>query len=886
MKPGRLILVFSSVAFSSFLPLFAATTPPPPKLRLGDAVVPTRYTVSLDITPGESLFHGAADIDIEIRHPSQIIWLNATGLNVHTATAKTADRTLTAQVIPGGNDFMGLSFSEALPAGPAHLHFDYEGHISKNSSAGVFELKEGDRWYVYTQFEPTDARRAFPCFDEPSFKVPWQVSLDVPKGDMALSNTPQTEEKPSTPDRKTVRFAVSKPLPSYLVAFAVGQFDAVKADDLNGVPLRVITPHGRGGEAQYVAKVIPQLLKRLEDYFGRPYPYEKLDSVVMPISNFAMENAALITYSESLLLSKPENDSIHRQRLCASVVAHEMAHQWFGDLVTTAWWNDIWLNEAFATWMEGKIVGEWRPEWNMDVDEVNTRLGAMRLDSLASTRKIRQPIESESDIANAFDDITYSKGAAVIRMFESWIGPETFRKGVRLYLNQHAWGNATTPEFLAAISTAAGRDIAPAFNTFLDQPGVPLVSVKIDCGSGTPKLDLAQRRSLPIGSPADSATERWQVPVCVKYASDGTSHRQCMLFADPRAEMPLTEAKSCPTWVLANDRGAGYYRAGYDDQSLKSLLADQGKHLRIAERVSVLGDARALTGSGDLAPSTALSLASEFAGDPDKDVTESSIQLAEILVDPSVPADLRAKAADFIQKTYGPRARELGWTAHPGDSDDTRLLRRDLVPFEAEYGHDRFLIADATTLALRWLKTHAGVDAEMLPPLLNVAAAFGNRALFDQLHQAALETKEPRQRHALLSAMGHFRDPAIVKTAMNLLLTKQFDARQSFGALLLGPTVNPDTRELPFDFVRANLDKLLSALPREVGGDFAADLPRVGNGFCTTAERAELNDFFAPKIQSYTGGPRNLAQTLEKIDLCVARRKALGPDLARFLEAY
>src|SRR5581483_2311867 len=385
-----------------------------------------------------------------------------------------------------------------IPAGDARLHVVYSGKVSRISSAGIFQMEEASRWYLYTQFEPTDARRAFPCFDEPSFKVPWQVTLEVPKDLKAFSNTPEISEAVQANGRKTVRFAQTRPLPSYLIAFAVGPFDVVDAGTVgkDHARLRIITPQGKAGHARFAAAALPELLNLLEQYFGMPYPYEKLDSIAMPISNFAMENVGLITYSEQLLLADPSDDTLTRQREMAIVAAHEMAHQWFGDLVTTAWWNDIWLNEGFATWMETKIVDEWKPEWRVNLDAIDNRVEAMHLDTLVSARKIRQPIATESDIANAFDNITYMKGAAVLRMFENWIGPEVFRRGVHAYIQAHADKNATTPEFLAAISAAAGKDIAPAFNTFLDQPGVPEVNATLRCDNNRPVLHVSQRRYL------------------------------------------------------------------------------------------------------------------------------------------------------------------------------------------------------------------------------------------------------------------------------------------------------------------------------------------------------------------------------------------------------
>src|SRR5580704_11712392 len=493
-----MIRTFSLVVACS-LAAVAAPSLDPPKLRLSDNVQPSHYAVDLTVVPDRDTFQGAVDINVDIRTAATVIWLNASDLEIKEASFQPlSGPSAKAQVLDGGKDFAGLSFDHAI-SGQGILHVSYQGKISRNSSAGLFQMKETDQWYVYSQFEPTDARRAFPCFDEPGFKVPWQLTLHVPKDDVAVANSPEVSHAAEPDGMQAVRFKESKPLPSYLVALAVGRFDIVDAGKLGKTPLRIITPRGKGVNAKYAAESIPELLKLLEDYFGIPYPYEKLDSVVMPISNFAMENAGLITYGETLLLSKPGDDTIHRQRECAIVTAHEMAHQWFGDLVTTAWWDDIWLNEAFASWMENKIVGEWKPDWHIDVTMVNDRLYAMKVDSLVSTRRIRQPIESNDDIANAFDGITYQKGEAVIRMFEAWIGEDKFRKGIRQYLKQHAWGAATAKDFEAAISSAAGHNIAPAFDSFLNQAGVPEISAALDC-SGKPALELAQKRLLPIGS--------------------------------------------------------------------------------------------------------------------------------------------------------------------------------------------------------------------------------------------------------------------------------------------------------------------------------------------------------------------------------------------------
>jgi len=875
----RLLLI--AVGFGAAI---AAPNAEPPKLRLPDTVIPTHYNVDLTITPGKDTFHGAIDIDIDAHSATSTIWLNATALQIAEASFQSSSGTSSrAQVLPGGDDFAGLTFDHPI-SGQGRLHLAYEGKISRNSSAGVFQMPEGDQWYVYTQFEPTDARRAFPCFDEPSYKVPWQLTLHVPADNKAFANTSQISETPESDGMKAVKFKESKPLPSYLVAFAAGRFDVVDAGKLGKTPLRIITPRGKAANAKYAVEAVPALLKLLEDYFGSPYPYEKLDSIAMPISNFAMENVGLITYPESSLLGKPEDDSINRQRGFAIVAAHEMAHQWFGDLVTTAWWDDIWLNEAFASWMESKIVAEWKPDWQLEVTDVNSRLGAMRQDSLVSTRKIRQPIESNNDIANAFDGITYQKGAAVIAMFETWIGKEKFRRGVQLYVKQHGGANATAKDFEASISTAAGRDIAPAFDSFLNQPGFPEVSVSLNC-TAKPKLELSQKRLLPMGSKG-GGSQFWRVPVCVAYSSGDEVHHQCEVLSDPRSEMVLKEAKTCPAWIEPNDGETGYYQVNYKDGLLDKVLADKGTHLTLAERVGVLGNVETLEGTGDISPRVALALVPEFSHAPERQVVSAVEGIAGILKGNAVPDDLRPKGAEFVRRNFGERAIELGWVGKPGEGDDTRLLRQQMVAFVANVGEQKELIDQAESLARKWLADPSVVSPDMAGLVLRAAAKYGNRDLFDRMHAAAVKEKDRRRRQALIGALGGFRDPEIAKASLNLLLTKEFDAREGFFALLFGPLNYPETRELPFQFVKANIDKLLQIVPREVGEDYAAFFPFVGNAFCDASHREQVQSFFEDRVKTFVGGPRNLAQTLEGIDLCIAERKTLGPELTAFLKQY
>lgn len=871
---------FSAFGALALLSVSWAASVQSPALRLDDTVRPTHYAAELTVVPGQDSFSGEINIDVQLSEPKSIIWLNAVQLNITRASVGGQ----TARVIAGNNGFIGLELDQAAPAGPAQLHFTYSGVINRNASAGVFQLREKTEWYAYTQFEATDARRAFPCFDQPDFKTPWDIALRVKREHKAFANTPQTAETDVGNGMKVVRFATTKPLPSYLVAFAAGPFDIVNigTDARSRAPLRIIVPKGKSADAKTAAQEIPQLLRLLEDYFGTPYPFEKLDSVVMPISNFAMENAGLITYSEGLLLATPDNDTTSRQRTRAVVVAHEMAHQWFGDLVTTAWWNDIWLNESFASWLETKIVQEWKPEWRMDVQQVEDRLGVMRLDSLKTARKIRQPIQSDNDIANAFDGITYEKGAAVIRMFEHWIGPEKFRRGVQLYMKENAGGSATAKQFLAAISEAAGRDVAPAFSTFLDQAGVPVITVDLECNSGPARVAVSQKRYAQIGS-RDVQPELWDVPVCIKYDAGGKALETCELVTSPQAEIRLPGAAGCPAWLDGNDQAVGYYRVAYQGGLLEKILGRDMSTLSLAEKVSTLGDIRALVDSGDISAAQALAIVPRFTGDSAHEVISETIEIASLAVGWYVPEDLLPAGQEYIRRLYGERAHKLGWKPRASDTQNDRLLRETLVPFVAASGRERQLIDEATKLAREWLKTRTGIDRNLLAPVLQTAAEFGDRELFDQLMAVAKSANDHTERSTVLRALASFRDPDLARKAMGLLLTSEFDARQAFYPLMFQPLENRTTAEVPFDFTRAHWNELVDKLPHEVGSDYAAALPRVGGGICDPATEQQYVSFFESRVQNYTGAPRTFAQTLEGIQVCIAQKNAIGPEIGAFL---
>jgi alanyl aminopeptidase len=856
--------------------------PIPPQFRLpAHEVGPVRYRADLTIVPDQDTFRGVVEIDLQFTEPTSILWLNGERLNVKDATLTVGHEKLAAKVIGEPQGYVGFEFGHPLAPGEATLRVEYQGEISRKDQQGLFQMKDEDRWYVYSQFESLWARRAFPCFDEPAYKVPWQLTLHVKKDQVALSNTPVLSETDTGDGMKAVKFAQTRPLPSYLVALAVGDLDLVDAGvtTMKHTRVRIAVPHGRGAEAKYAAETTPAIVSLLENYFGIPYPYDKLDEVAIPRFGGAMENAGLVTYGSSIILAKPEQDTPSRQRDWVWTAAHELAHQWFGDLVTTAWWDDIWLNEGFASWTANKIVNEYHPEWHADTEALNSSQGAMQSDSLVSARRVRQPIASNDDIINAFDSITYDKGSALLNMFESYMGGEKFRAGIRRYLAKYAWRNATSAEFLAAL---AGDDtrIASAFSTFLDQPGVPLVTAALECGGGAAKLKLSQQRFLPLGS-AGSANQIWQIPICVRYPAGRSDARKCELLSRQSGQLQLTQAGGCPAWVEANAGAVGYYYSLYEGNLLDALLKDDAQALTLGEKVALVGNLASLTRNGKMALGRALALAPSLAQDPARQVVTKTMEITTGLQNNLVSEGLLPRYRQYLLDVYGGRARDLGWKMKANESEDARFLRPEVLNVVANEAEAPELIAQAKELALAWLDDHKAVDPDMVGTVLATAARHGDRDLFDRLLAAAKKETDEDFRGDLLFSLGSFQDPGIIRAALPIVLSNDFDSRESL-AILFAPAQRRQTRDYAYDFVKQNWDALIANLPTDTG----AFLPYVAGGYCDSKNRQDAQDFFSGRSTKYTGGPRILTQLLESIDLCVAYKNAQEASVAEFLESY
>jgi alanyl aminopeptidase len=859
----------------------AAVAITPPAFRLPAGVRPVRYSVDLKIPDESKTFDGSITIDLQITAATDVIWLNGTELTIRKAVLKTGPAEIEARVIEGGKDFLGFAFAEALKPARARLTIHYTAVINEASSSAVFRRPDANGKYVGTHFEPIAARRAFPCFDEPQFKVPWRLTLHVPKAQQAYSNTPVESEADESDGWKAVRFQETKPLPSYLIAFTVGPFDIVDlgAAGRNKTRLRLLTPRGDAAHTGWAKEVTLKVFERLEEYFGIPYPYEKLDQVAIPGLINAMEHPGLVTYRPSWLVQRDWELSINSKRAAAALIAHELSHQWFGNLVTLKWWNDLWLNEAFATWLSGNVMRDVFPDWNEDGIIVGGLHSALSADSMDTARRIAHPVENNGDITAAFGTVTYYKGAAVIRMFEAWMGTHTFRQRVRRYLLRHSHGNGSASDFLETLSGTANTEVAQAFSSFLHQNGAPLLSVDLQCKPGTkPVVLLAQARAVPLASKA-AREATWGLPVCFGYTSNGKRLRECVLLKQPKAEVQL-RTQACPEAFTANHEATGYYRVRYAGQLFDRISTSLNK-LGVAEQMDFIANATAMARLRELPLAKLLTVAAAMRDSQVYDVQRFA-SLATTLALAAVEPEDRAKRSRFFRDTYGPLMRKLGLDPKAGDSDDVLRLRPMLLHLAVVHGKDPGLHAEAVRLARNWLRNRSSIAPDMSLAVLRSAASVGDEELFNEYTRELKKTSSREDQRRLLTALACFTDSRIASQALALFFDPAIDPNDAVLTLFaMGPV---ETSELRWQFVRDRLPEILQRLP-PTKSKSAMYLTYAADALCSTADAEEVESL-APKLREVDGASRILARTVERIRQCAALRAASSADMKAFLERY
>ena len=845
--------------------------------RLPTTVTPQHYDLAFDVDLDAARFQGDETIKISLAEPSRRIVLHATDIQFREVTISGGglEQKATA-VLNAATQTAALTVSRAVPAGAADIHIRYSG-ILNDQLRGFYLSKANGRSYAVTQFESTDARRAFPSFDEPAFKATFSLALTIDERDTAIANGRLLSDTPGPrPGRHTLTFSETPKMSSYLVAMAVGDFKCLEGSS-ESVPIRICATPDKVELGRIALEAAERILTFYNGYYTIKYPFKKLDVVAVPdFAAGAMENTAAIFYREADLLADSKSAAVSNVQRIWSVLAHEMAHQWFGDLVTMKWWDDLWLNEGFATWMEKRPLAAAKPEWKMDVEAGLDTQKAMNLDSLASTRAIHSTVETPAEIEGSFDTIAYEKGAAVMRMIEGYLGDEVFRNGVNVYLEHHAYGNATSEDFWTAITTASGKPIDRILPTFVNQVGVPLLNVGLRCDEGPPQLTVTTERFFtdPAMAKVARGTPNWQVPLCIK-TSDSAAH--CDVSGGPLANVPLATA-TCPRWAFVNTGAYGYFRTAYTPALLRAMAPDIASRFTEPERLTIIGDEWALVRAGRHSVADYLTLAAGFTKEHSSGVFEELSSRLTFIHDYLTTNATRPKYEQWVRSLVGPLYRELGINASPADDDDTLALRADVIRTLDLSGNDPALATEARAALSQLLSGKAPIDASAAAAVAGVAARHGNQELFDRLLAAAQHATSPSERNRYLFALGAFEDPTVVDRGLNFATTA--DLRSQDTSLYVRAFLNnPAARDRTWAFVKQHWPVLGPKLTI-AGGDLT--LVEALGSFCDARSRDDIREFF--RTHKLPAASRALDQTIERINNCVAMKSGQSDAVATWLE--
>ncbi len=654
--------------------------------RLSTDVAPTFQSIDLRADSDSARYSGWVHVDLDVRRPTSTITLDAEGQELEGVTLKQGGGSVAVKPRHGDEGLLSLDTAHPLRVGPATLEIRFT-NLYDTHAVGLYRVKRGDQGYLFTQFEATDARKAFPCWDEPGFKFPYQITLEIPEREQAISNMP-VERETKQGAWKTLVFQKTPPMPSYLLAMSVGRLEFVPVPGSH-VPTRIVTVAGQSHLAQLAAEATPPIIDALEKYFDMPYPYPKLDLIAVPEYWYgAMENPGAITFNESSLLLDPASASVGSRRTLTRFIAHELAHMWFGDFVTMAWWDDLWLNESFADWMGDKITEQVAPGFQLRLGELPRIEQLMETDARPSTDPSHNPNATGNDAMRSVG-LAYYKGKAVLGMFERWIGPDAFRRGVNQYLRAHAWKNASGSDLWAALGEVSGQDVTAAMAGYIDQQGLPLVTVE-PLADGT--VRLTQKRFLHYEVKGDPLS--WKVPVGLKWSDGATVHVQRVLLDGPSTTVALPGGAK-PHWIMPNAEGRGYYRWTLPQPMMLALSHQAADAMDPAERIAFIGNAAALLAAGELHGDAFLRLLADFSNDPDPLVASELVTGLGVAKRDFVSDELRDAFGAYVRRTLRPVAQRFGLEKKAGEPDVVSLLRPDLDDWLGDEGRDPAALAVA-----------------------------------------------------------------------------------------------------------------------------------------------------------------------------------------------
>ncbi|HSD19168.1 MAG TPA: M1 family aminopeptidase [Anaeromyxobacter sp.] len=835
---------------------------------------PHHYEATLSVDLDGKRFSGSERIQLGVAQPAEEIVLHAAELDVTRATLHAGGRVLEAvSITPAvASETVILRFAEPVPRGQAALELAWTGRMS----AGLRGLYLAGNGFAATQFEAADARRVFPSFDEPGFKATWRLAVEAPAGPVVLSNGAPERQEVLGDGRKRVAFAETPPLPTYLVALVVGPIEGFPPVTVRGVPVRTWASPEKLPLTGFGQDVAVEVLPRLEDYFGVPYAFGKVDQVGLPeFEAGAMENAGLVTYREVTLLLDPQTASLAQKKRVAEVVTHELAHQWFGNWVTMTWWDDLWLNEAFATWMSYKIVDAWNPAWRVWLEFDQGKAAAMHLDALRSTHPIHAEIRDVNAAGEAFDLITYEKGGAVLRMIEGYLGAERFRDGIRLYMRRHARGNAVADDLWSALAEASGEPVLELANAWIGKPGFPLVRVLREGR----KLTLEQLRFFSEAGAGEGDDTLWPVPLVVRHGEGERVVEERILLRARRAEVELS-GEGEPGFLCANAGATGFYRVAYDAAGLEALGENLAR-LAPAERIQLVSDEWALVRSGEREIGTFLDLVTRFGDETDHAVLDELVARLSAIEHRLLVDGDRLRFAALVATIFGPRLAETGWDATPGEPDAVRLRRAAAVRALGLVARSAGVVHEATARLDRWTDgDRAALEPNLHDAAVAMAARSGDGPRFERFRALFAKETDPAFRRRFLLALAAFEEPVLAERGIELAFTDEVPLQDvaSFVATLLA---NRTARGPFWARLRADWERLHG---RVRGAPML--LRRIIEAMGALVERRELEEAEAFLAAHPVDEARQaIAQTLERLRQDVALRERTQVEIGRWLEA-
>lgn len=821
--------------------------------RLPPDIQPVSQTIELRIDPSQPDYNGMTTIELAIAKQTDRIGINQVGLELSDIVLSSASQERVLTPTNGEWEQSWLSDGRLINPGDYTLTIGFSGAMS-NDALGMYRTSFEQNDYVFTQMEAMHARRAFPVFDEPSFKIPYQLVIEAPAGLTVVANTPP-ESVSTDNDWQRVTFMPTPPLPSYLIAYAVGPLERVAIDSIS-VPGHIYVPKGHTKKLGFVLQETPRIVAALEEYFGIPYPYRKLDFVSVPEFSFgAMENPGLITFGNQFLLVG-DKVSGEQAALILNLIAHEVAHIWYGDVVTMAWWDDLWLNEAFATWMASEIVEALYPEYETQLNLPQEF--AFMQDELTNSRALRTTVRTEDEI---FENLSlqYNKGHALLRMLERYVGQDVWQRSIRKYIKEFAWGNATESDLWAVISKESGLNVATIAGDYTNQPG--FASVSIDRAGA-----VTQKRYVREGLKADK--KLWQIPISVKYKFNDSVRQTYTLLEGKAATL---DVPSETEWIFPDAGGNGYFRWETDSTHFYNLIDDIDE-LSEREKIALLDNTEALLNAGSLSMVDYMSVVNRLLRDSHPLVFLQALEAIKSIGEQFVDESNQTAFSAYIDQSMTPRYKEVGFQTLDSDSEVTLRLRPRLVRTLGQFGNDEDLIADAATLVALYFKDPSAVETQMAQEAMRITALHDDGRLYDEYIQTYLESGAADQKSNILTAI-YFVDPDIVIRHLDFSLSDDVQAGNALTGLSFFAYILED-HSILYEWLDENIDRLVAKIPAV----YQVFLPQVLAGSCERRNLDFMTNFFDDRGEVYAV---NLEKAIESEKTCIARK---GKHIAGFNE--